>query len=261
MSESAASSRIVPDVDQSLNARHLRQPRKPRLWPLWLLVLVLIAAMAALAAGFWFERERLLGELEQVSGNVSNMHARLDSGDSDVQDKLALVQAQVSTLFQEQEQLAMHFSRTREELLSLVPASEDRVSAQAIEALLQQVKEQQTAASLRDDQLAALNASLDSLEKTAASEHEQLSDDMAHLADTAERRAKRDAAADEKRIAALNQRFNERLDALEDDITALEQSRKSLGDAPGSRLDALESDMRQIRQAQLAFSAQLEMLR
>jgi chromosome segregation ATPase len=201
-------------------------------------MLVLIAAMAALAAGFWLERERLMGELERVSGNVSNMHARLDSGDSDVQDKLTLVQAQVSTLFQEQEQLAMHFNSTRDELLSLVPASEDRVSAEAIETLLQQVKAQQKAASLRDAQLAALNASLDALEKSA------------------DRRVERDADTDGKRFAALN----ETLEALAGDVAALEQSRGALDDEL-SRLNALESDMRQIRQAQLAFSAQLEMLR
>lgn len=256
MSESAAPSRIVPDVDQSLNARHLRQPKKPRLWPLWLLVVMLIAAIAVLATCFWLERERLMSEFEQVSGDVSNMHARLDSGDSDVQDKLTLVQAQVRTLFQEQEQLAMHFNQTREDLLSLVPASEDRVSAQAIKALLQRVKEQQKRAGLRDDQLAALNASLDSLKKHAMSEHEQLDDEIAHLAEATERRAERDTATGDG-VATLNERF----DALADDVAALEKRREALGDAPGSRLNALESDMRQIRQAQLAFSAQLEMLR
>lgn len=256
MSESAAPSRIVPDVDQSLNARHLRQPKKPRLWPLWLMVMVLIAAIAVLAAGFWLERERLMSEVERVSGNVSNMHARLDSGDSGVQDKLTLVQAQVSTLFQEQEQLAIHFNSTREELLSLVPASEDRVSAQAIETLLQQIKAQQGAAEQRDAQLAALSTSLDSLENAAASTHEQLSDDVARLEQAAERRVERNSASDDKRLAALD----ETLDALAGDITALEQSRGALNEKLG-RLKALESDMRQIRQAQLAFSAQLEMLR
>lgn len=256
MSESAAPSRIVPDVDQSLNARHLRQPKKPRLWPLWLLVLMLIAALAVLAAGFWLERERLMGELEQVNGSVSNMHARLDAGDSDVQDKLTLVQAQVSTLFQEQEQLAMHFSSTREELLSLVPASEDRVSAKAIETLLQQVKVQQEAAEQRDAKLAALNDSFDALEDTAMRQHEQLGDGVARLEQAAEQRVERDSATDGKRFTALN----ETLEALANDVTALEQSRAALDEKLG-RLEALESDMRQIRQAQLAFSAQLEMLR
>lgn len=239
MSESAAASRIVPDVDQSLDAQRLRQPVKPRLWPLWLLILALMVAIAALAAGFWLEREQLRGELERVGGEISNMHARLDSGDSAVQDKITLVQAQVSTLFQEQEQLAMRFNATREELMSMIPASEDRVSAEAIDTLLEQIEAQQQTASMRDARLSALSASLDSLEDTAETQHAALDDDVARLEKSIDRRADRDAAANEKRYAALSQT----LEAL---------ARKNA---------KLDDDLRQLRQAQLALSAQLEMLR
>lgn len=235
MSESAAASRIVPDVDQSLDAQRLRQPVKPRLWPLWLLILALMVAIAALAAGFWLEREQLRSELERVGGEISNMHARLDSGDSAVQDKITLVQAQVSTLFQEQEQLAMRFNATRDELMSMIPASEDRVSAEAIDTLLEQVEAQQQTASMRDARLSALSASLDSLEDTAETQHAALDDDVARLEKSVDRRA----AANEKRYAALSQT----LEAL---------ARKNA---------ELDDDLRQLRQAQLALSAQLEMLR
>lgn len=239
MSESAAASRIVPDVDQSLDAQRLRQPVKPRLWPLWLLILALMVAIAALAAGFWLEREQLRSELERVGGEISNMHARLDSGDSAVQDKITLVQAQVSTLFQEQEQLAMRFNATRDELMSMIPASEDRVSAEAIDTLLEQIEAQQQTASMRDARLSALSASLDSLEDTAETQHAALDDDVARLEKSVDRRADRDAAANEKRYAALSQT----LEAL---------ARKNA---------KLDDDLRQLRQAQLALSAQLEMLR
>lgn len=239
MSESAAASRIVPDVDQSLDAQRLRQPVKPRLWPLWLLILALMVAIAALAAGFWLEREQLRSELERVGGEISNMHARLDSGDSAVQDKITLVQAQVSTLFQEQEQLAMRFNATREELMSMIPASEDRVSAEAIDTLLEQIEAQQQTASMRDARLSALSASLDSLEDTAKTQHAALDDDVARLEKSVDRRADRDTAANEKRYAALSQT----LEAL---------ARKNA---------KLDDDLRQLRQAQLALSAQLEMLR
>ncbi|WP_017430353.1 hypothetical protein [Vreelandella jeotgali] len=239
MSESAAASRIVPDVDQSLDAQRLRQPVKPRLWPLWLLILALMVAIAALAAGFWLEREQLRSELERVGGEISNMHARLDSGDNAVQDKITLVQAQVSTLFQEQEQLAMRFNATREELMSMIPASEDRVSAEAIDTLLEQIEAQQQTASMRDARLSALSASLDSLEDTAKTQHAALDDDVARLEKSVDRRADRDTAANEKRYAALSQT----LEAL---------ARKNA---------KLDDDLRQLRQAQLALSAQLEMLR
>ncbi|GAA3908696.1 hypothetical protein GCM10022228_19060 [Halomonas cibimaris] len=210
MSDASAFSRIVPDVDQSLSSQHLRQrPPKPRLWPLWLMIVTLTAATVALAGGAWLERERLLGELERVSGEVSNLHARLAADDSDVQDKIALVQAQVRTLFQEQEQLSMRFNATRDELLTLIPASDDRVSADAIEALLTQVKKQQEAAGLRDDQLTALSESLAALERSAESEHRRLSERMETLF--------ADAGT-----------FRQRLDTLENEVRQLRQSQLAL---------------------------------
>ncbi|WP_311947999.1 hypothetical protein [Halomonas piscis] len=257
MSENAASSRIVPDASQSLGPARRRQPSRPRLWPLWLFIVLLIAAMAALAAGAWLERERLLDELSRVKGEVSNVHARLDSGDGKVQDRIALIQAQLSTLFQEQEQLSVRFNGMREELLDLVPASEDIVSAEAIKSLLAQVKEQEQAASLRDDRLAALGASLDSLESAAESEHGQLDDDIAHLETTLADRLERQAQAYDERLASLN----EALATLADDMAALDQGGDAGRETLAKRLDALESDVRQLRQSQLAFSAQLEMLR
>ena len=93
MPDSTTSSRIVPDVDQSLTAQHLRHRKGPKLWPLWLCLLLIIALLGTAAAGLWYERERLLDELRRVSGEVSNVHARLDSGGSDVQDAITFVQA------------------------------------------------------------------------------------------------------------------------------------------------------------------------
>ncbi|NYS60775.1 hypothetical protein [Vreelandella salicampi] len=228
MSDSDATTRIVPDVDQSLNAQHLRHRKGPALWPLWLAVIAIIAVLGAAAAGLWFERERLLSELNRVSGEVSNMHARLDADDSDVQETLNLVQAQMSTLFQEQEQLSVALKNAREELFSLIPASEDMVSADAIEALLQQVEQQQERSQLRDGQLAAINASLNALEQSSDSAQERLTEE----------------------IEVLVEQSRERKDTLD----ALEQEWQQ-------RLEALEGDVRQVRQSQLALSAQLEMLR
>ncbi|MGM0521471.1 MAG: hypothetical protein ACQEQ6_05220 [Pseudomonadota bacterium] len=228
MSDSDATTRIVPDVDQSLNAQHLRYRKGPALWPLWLAVIAIIAVLGAAAAGLWFERERLLSELSRVSGEVSNMHARLDTDDSDVQERLNLVQAQMSTLFQEQEQLSVALKNAREELFSLIPASEDMVSADAIEALLQQVEQQQERSQLRDSQLAAINVSLNALEQSSDSAQERLTEEIEALAEQSRER-------------------KETLDALEQDWQ--------------QRLASLEGDIRQVRQSQLALSAQLEMLR
>ncbi|MCL7930165.1 hypothetical protein [Halomonas llamarensis] len=228
MSDSAATTRIVPDVEQSLNAQHLRHRKGPALWPLWLAVIAIIAVLGAAAAGLWFERERLLSELNRVSGEVSNMHARLDADDSDVKERLNLIQAQMSTLFQEQEQLSVALRNAREELFSLIPASEDMVSADAIETLLLQVEQQQAQAQLRDSQLAAINASLNALEQSSDSTQERLTEKIERLAEQGHER--------KETLNALEQKWQQ-------------------------RLTALEGDFRQVRQSQLALSAQLEMLR
>jgi chromosome segregation ATPase len=235
MSDSAATTRIVPDVDQSFNAQHLRYRKGPSLWPLWVVLLVLIAVLSAAAAGLWFERERLLSELNRVSGEVSNMHARLDAGDNDVQERLISVQDQVSTLFQEQEQLSIALTNAREELFSLIPASEEMVSAEAIEALLQQVEQQQEAAQLRDSQLAAMNASLNALEQSSDNAQARLAEEV--------------------------ERLPEQSNAREETLDDLGQSLDAVEQAWQQRLASLEGDLRQVRQSQLALSAQLEMLR
>ena len=153
MPDATASSRIVPDVDQSLTAQHLRHRKGPTLWPLWLCLLLIIALLGAAAAGLWYERERLLNELHRVSGEVSNVHARLDSDDTDVQDTITFVQAQMSTLFQEQEQLSIALTDTREELYSLLTMNEDMASSDSINSLLQQLNQLNEQAELRDRQL------------------------------------------------------------------------------------------------------------
>lgn len=235
MSDSAATTRIVPDVDQSLNAQHLRHRKGPALWPLWLAVMAIIAVLGATVAGLWFERERLSDELNRVSGEVSNMHARLDADDSGVKERLNLIQAQMNTLFQEQEQLSVALKNAREELFSLIPASEDMVSADAIETLLREVEQQQAQAQLRDSQLAAISASLNALEQSSDSTQEHLAEEIEQLAEQSNER-------------------EETLDDLRQSLDVLEQEWQQ-------RVTALEGDVRQVRQSQLALSAQLEMLR
>ncbi|WP_075879335.1 hypothetical protein [Vreelandella massiliensis] len=260
MSDNAASTRIVPDVDESFNAQHLRYRKGPALWPLWLVIIAIIAVLSAAAAGLWLERERLLSELNRVSGEVSNMHARLDAGDSDVQERLTLVQAQMSTLFQEQEQLSVALRNAREELFSLIPASEEMVSADAIEALLQQVEQQQASAQLRDSQLAAINASLEALEQSSDNAQQLLSDEIEALADQSrELEASLEALAQSS--SNTQQRLSDEVEALAEQSREREETLETLEQAWQERLATLEGDVRQVRQSQLALSAQLEMLR
>jgi len=274
MSESAASRRIVPDVEQSVSAQHLRYRKGPAIWPVWLALGALSGLLFTAAAGLWYERERLLDEVSGLSGEVSNMHARLDSGDTQIEEAVTLLQAQMGTLFQEQEQLGMALGDTRSELFSLIPANEDTVSADALGELTEQVSSQQEAAAERDRQLAALDTSLETLEQASLQARRELAEEIASLLAQLERQETR-LLSDMETLKAEQQVLEGRIQDLDDTL-----DEALLGNPAGTvspsemtnqiaaaqqtwqeELDALESDLRQIRQAQLAFSAQLEMLR
>lgn len=277
MPDATGSSRIVPDVDQSLTAQHLRYRKGPTLWPLWLCLLLIIALLGAAAAGLWYERERLLNELHRVSGEVSNVHARLDSGDTDVQDAITFVQAQMSTLFQEQEQLSISLTDTRAELYSLLTMNEDMASSDSINTLLQQLAQFEEQAALRDSQLLAMRESLDALEQTGASGRRNLVEEVAHLEQlNGQRLSALDSQINnvssewDEQLAAQRDAIEARFDDLEASLAASmvdldtpadQQALETLEQEWSQRLNSLESDVRQVRQAQLAFSAQLEMLR
>ncbi|MBT2774157.1 hypothetical protein J7J47_18185 [Halomonas sp. ISL-60] len=277
MPDATGSSRIVPDVDQSLTAQHLRHRKGPTLWPLWLCLLLIIALLGTAAVGLWYERERLLDELHRVSGEVSNVHARLDTDDTDVQDAITFVQARMSTLFQEQEQLSMSLADTREELYGLLTMNEDMVSTDSVNSLLQQLAQLREQAELRDQQLMAVRESLDALEQTGTSGRQNLVEEVAHLEQLSEQRLSaldsqinRVSSAWEEQLAAQRAAIEARFDELETSFAesvadreapAGQEALETLEQEWSQRLNSLESDVRQVRQAQLAFSAQLEMLR
>lgn len=273
----SAPDRIVPEVGQSVTAQHLRQRRGPSLWPLWLVVILIIALLGASAAALWWERERMNEELRSMSGEVSNMHARLESGDLESDDTLAYMQAQMTTLFQEQEQLATTIRDIRDEVYRVLPDADDTASSDTVAALAEQIERLTQQASLRDGQLAALASSLDALERSGDTEREMLAERLASMSTQLD--AGRNAVSEQQndldaRLNQIDQRIDERVATLEErldeelatlsadasngiersDLDALEQAWEL-------RLNALESDVRQVRQAQLAFSAQLEMLR
>lgn len=276
MSDATSSQRIVPDVDQSLTAQHLRHRRGPRLWPLWLVLILLMLLLGAAAAGVWYERERLLAEVHRVSGEVSNLHARLDSDDTEAQDAITFVQAQMSTLFQEQEQLAVALTNTREELYGLLTENEELVSNEALETFSQRFEQFQEQAALRDSQLAAIRTSLDALEQAGTSGRQNLVEEVTHLEevinqrlDTMERQVASDRTATEEQLSIWRENVEQQLTQLSSTVAEVNTQEEPASQAEltaleaqwTQRLNTLESDLRQVRQAQLAFSAQMEMLR
>ena len=276
MSDVTSSQRIVPDVDQSLTAQHLRHRRGPRLWPLWLVLILLMLLLGAAAVGVWYERERLLAEVHRVSGEVSNLHARLDSDDTEAQDAITFVQAQMSTLFQEQEQLAVALTNTREELYGLLTENEELVSNEALETFSQRFEQFQEQAALRDSQLAAIRTSLDALEQAGTSGRQNLVEEVTHLEevinqrlDTMERQVASDRTATEEQLSIWRENIEQQLTQISSTVAEVNTQEEPASQAEltaleaqwTQRLNTLESDLRQVRQAQLAFSAQMEMLR
>ena len=276
MSDVTSSQRIVPDVDQSLTAQHLRHRRGPRLWPLWLVLILLMLLLGAAAVGVWYERERLLAEVHRVSGEVSNLHARLDSDDTEAQDAITFVQAQISTLFQEQEQLAVALTNTREELYELLTENEELLSNEALETFSQRFEQFQEQAALRDSQLAAIRTSLDALEQAGTSGRQNLVEEVTHLEgvinqrlDTMERQVASDRTATEEQLSIWRENIEQQLTQLSSTVAEVNTQEEPASQAEltaleaqwTQRLNTLESDLRQVRQAQLAFSAQMEMLR
>ena len=276
MSDVTSSTRIVPDVDQSLTAQHLRHRRGPRLWPLWLVLILLMLLLGAAAVGVWYERERLLAEVHRVSGEVSNLHARLDSDDTEAQDAITFVQAQISTLFQEQEQLAVALTNTRAELYGLLTENEELVSNEALETFSQRFEQFQEQAALRDSQLAAIRTSLDALEQAGTSGRQNLVEEVTHLEevinqrlDTMERQVASDRTATEEQLSIWRENIEQQLTQLSSTVAEVNTQEEPASQAEltaleaqwTQRLNTLESDLRQVRQAQLAFSAQMEMLR
>ncbi|MBZ5487879.1 hypothetical protein HW452_10105 [Halomonas aquamarina] len=276
MPDSTPSQRIVPDVDQSLTAHHLRHRKGPAVWPLWLAVIILFALLAAVCAAAWLERERLLGELHRISGEASNVHARLDSDDIDVQDTITFMQAQMTTLFQEQEQLSVALANTREDIYGMLTDHQEQGSSDALERVSERMDAFEERAELRDGQLAALGTSLNALEQSGTSGRQNLVEELEHLRQiTSQQLASLENASStlrqslEEQISTRSDEVDERLNMLETELntlqletaTAQEEQMAETEARLSARIAALESDIRQLRQAQLAFSAQIEMLR
>jgi DNA repair exonuclease SbcCD ATPase subunit len=167
----------------------------------------------------------------------------------------------------------MALNDTREELYSLLTMNEDMASSDSINSLLQQLNQLNEQAELRDSQLMAMRESLDALEQTGTSGRQNLIEEVSHLEQLTEQRLSvldsqlNSMQSDwEEQLSAQRNAIEARVDELESSVAEIEapadqQALAALEQEWSQRLNSLESDVRQVRQAQLAFSAQLEMLR
>ncbi|SDK99149.1 hypothetical protein SAMN05661010_00689 [Modicisalibacter muralis] len=198
---------IVPDSDSELVARHRPPPvrrRRSRTWPLWLVCLLLTAGLVTLGAYYWIDRQTWLTSQRQLEGQLSNVHARLDSfGDS--RGASNAIKQQLSDMQAAQQSLQAELAELRTTLNSLEENSADDA------ALSELAQELQVADDQRDTLAATLDAmqrSLDIIERSGEEARASLEtrvDDLAAAQDEAEQRRQALSVVDDELGARLAQ--------------------------------------------------------
>lgn len=279
---------IVPDSDSELVARHRPVParrRRTRTWPLWLMCLLLTAGLAALGAYYWIDRQAWLVSQGRLEGQLSNLHARLDSvGDSrDVSNTTA---QQLTDMQAAQSSLQAQFNELKTTLSSL---EENSVDDDAFSALARKF---QVADDQRDTLAATIDAmqrSLDILERSGEEARASLSarlDNLSAAQDEAEQRRQALSASDDElaerlaQTAATQEQLQDsleslasgtqgevladlqgRLEELASTLEALQSSDKAHQerlDELSLRISASQTSLTELRQNQLALNAIIE---
>ncbi|MBY6207225.1 MULTISPECIES: hypothetical protein [Halomonas] len=277
---------IVPDPGESVSATRYRQAPAPRLWPLWLLMLLVVGGLAAGSWWLWQERQRLDQELNRLRGELSNVHARFqaEQGEGDL---IAEFERRLDGLESANEALDQRLGEglagVENALAEQAQASLDRqeVNAETLQDLDERL-------STLSDTLASARSSLAAVERAGDSARGALEARMDRFDDARESFAGRLASVTtrvDEVVSRLDTRLGEmlprveiaenRLSEVTRDVEGLRQSRQDVAEEQqaleariGQRIDAMEdnmaslaADLRDLRQAQLAFSAQLEALR
>ncbi|MBD3894351.1 hypothetical protein IEI94_00600 [Halomonas sp. ML-15] len=281
------SSPIVPDVNASLTANHLRQPRSARLWPLWLSVLMLIVALGGLGFAAWQERQLMQRELDRLEGQLSNVHARFDGFDEEQDSELEPITERLGSLGDGQQALRDRLEEQEQLIESIRVASAEDEAVDRLATRLEALGEDVEAL---DALVGVVRQSLDALEEGGEQARATLAARLDRLESRTEEQAPildtlRDEWRDlEPRLASLEDRQQQlatrleevpdvdpqRLDALAADLEALDVALEQFDEAREDdrqevaelreRLSSTRSELTEIRQSQLATSAQLEAL-
>ena len=285
--ERRLSSPIVPDVNASLTAEHLRHPRSTRLWPLWLMVVILISGLAGLTYAAWQERQALQRELDRLEGQLSNVHARFDGFDEEQGSELEPITERLTSLgdshqalrdrLEEQEQLieSIRVASAEDEAVAQLATQVEALSEDvaSIDALLGVVRQSLDALEEGGEQArAALAGRLDRLETriddqapvlaSLSDEWSDLEPQLTRLEEQQQTLATRldeQPELDPQRVDRLDETLETLQASLEEVDTAREEDRQALTELRDS-LTSTRSELTELRQSQLATSAQLEAL-
>lgn len=285
--EHRLSSPIVPDVNTSLTANHLRHHRPARLWPLWFVILLLLLAIGGVSALAWQERMALHQAQERLEGQLSNVHARFDGFGEGQQEELEPITERLDVLDSAQRALRDRLEEQEGLLESVRLTSAD---GEALSDLVARFDDTREDVEALESLIVVVRQSLDALEESGAQSRamltgrlgrieERLDEQQPNLDEMASRWEEvepRLTALDESR-RSLEERFDaipdvdpQRLDEiaaelnrLEDSLVALQGVRDDDQEALAGmrdRLGATQAELTELRQSQLATSAQLEAL-
>lgn len=278
---------IVPDPDSSLTRPRRQTHPAPRLWLMKFMLLLLLAMLLGVGWFGWQERERLNTELQQVTAEMSNLHARFDAEEGRGQhvtafgSRLATVEEHNESIVARLAGLEVEVQQSRERETSRLAALDERAdaTAESIERLRDDIE-------TREALFLAVQSSLDSLEQVESEGREGLEARMAALAESQERHTQQfetlresHAAlveryqgiqtAFENQFVELDERLQERvadqaerLAQFESELGGLIATETTLEEVAAlqSRLSALETELRELRQEQLRLNAGLEAL-
>ncbi|MCE9684236.1 hypothetical protein [Halomonas alkalisoli] len=253
---------IVPDPDTSLTrARRPSQPM-PRLWPLRLMVFLLVIALGAVTWFGWQERQRFDEQWRQLTGELSNVHARFDAEEGRG-DRLEVIESRLTTLENRGESLAARTANLEVEVEQGADIDESRLDEldDRLAGVAEQLETMVEEAAYRDALLSATQVSMDALERASEEGRQALATRIETVADSSQRTAeqlsewqgrfdelgdiRQDVLAEE--LAGRDERFQA---LLEQELAALDERTRSreaelIGqlESVTERLDALNEEL------------------
>lgn len=261
---------IVPDPDSSLTRPRRPTTPPPRLWPLKFAVLLLLAALLAVSWLGWQERERLNAQLQQVSAEMSNVHARFDAEEGRG-DRLETIESRLSSTEEHAESMVARMAGLEVEVQQVSEGEASRFEAldervDEVSARLERFAEE---AETREALLMAVRTSLDSLERAGAEGRETLEARIETVAAVNERQTQRIAewqdqqealaerhqsvrASLDERLATVDEHFQQ---LLEDEIAALDERWQAREVALERRIDDLAAELEAVAQRDDAAQA------
>lgn len=264
---------IVPGPGDELTThRPPGNAQSVRVWPLWLLVCLLLAGLTALAWLYWTDRQGWQTTQRELEGQVSNMHARLDSLDDGSGISPEQLSNKLGALNEDQQSLSRQLGDLRSTVEGL---AESTVESTRIDAMAQRLDSLEAQGDTLADILDATRRSLAALEKQGNEARQGMSERLSRLASEQQQAAQRREAlagrtdqlartqrSMQEQLGALGE-LETRVATLDDRLDSLDesnQSQQSQREQLQARIDEIRTAITELRQNQLAINANLESL-